>query len=84
MGAEASQREAADRKRPVVARKQGAVNRGYPQYGLVIPNWLAREITVSDNVDMIEQKLRGYEFMPELTDEGILYRPTTITRETGW
>ncbi len=74
-----AEREEADRRRPVVARKMGQP--AYPTWTLVIPSWLTREIAGDDAPGDVMSR---YQWQPELTDEGILYRPVRIETTVGW
>lgn len=84
MGAPYDQREVADRKRTVKARKQGTTKGKYRTYGVVVPSWLAREIAGSDDPDTIEERMRAFEFRPEKVPEGILYRVVRVEAHMGW
>lgn len=87
MGAHHDVREATDRKRLVVPRKQGSTSGKYRTWGLVIPSWLAREIAGEDDPDEIERVMRTYCFSPIRTPEGILYRAVkrvVVEDGAGW
>lgn len=86
MGVGYQGREAADRARTVKARRQGSTSGPYRTWGLVIPSWLSREICATDDVDVIDETMRQFEFSPEMTEEGILYRVKRVRTqsEDGW
>ena len=84
MGASYEKREAADRRRTIKPRKQGNAVGPYRSYGLGIPAWLAREITGSDDPNVIEERMRMFEFSVEQRPEGILYTPIQIRMVEGW
>jgi hypothetical protein len=84
MGESHERREATDRLRTVKMRKQGATSGPYRTYGLVVPSWLAREIAGSDDPDEINAAMRKYEYLPERTREGILFRVVYVARVDGW
>lgn len=84
MGAPANEREATDRQRTIKIRAAGNPKSGYRAWTLIVPTWLIREITGTDDQEEAHRLTRDFEFEVERTDEGILYKPIRLERKVGW
>jgi hypothetical protein len=73
------EREQTDRSRVITPRIAGNPKQGQPAYTLIVPAVLAREL------DERGTPLQDFSFVPEVTDDGILYRITKRSAPAdGW
>ena len=70
----------------VKIRIQGNVKAGRPVAAFSVPAWAIREVANEDDLTKAFSFLRGYEYLVEVTKEGILYRPVKveISEKVGW
>jgi hypothetical protein len=79
-GARKLERDQADRERVIKPRKGGAPSRGYISWLLTVPAPVWRDALEAGHGELSE-----YEFLCELTPEGILFRVVGRTTPTqGW
>lgn len=88
MGEDWRARQKADRDRKVAIRRQGSRSKGH-SYGIIVPKPIAREVAQMSGANMDDENevweaLSSYIFEAELTEEGILFRPSRVAEVKGW